>query len=390
VVVIRAGSGIGTGDAAAAGRAAADEAAHGLERASFAFAFTSGLDDEDAGTALEAIRDRLGGVPVIGCSGGGVVGTGREVEGEPAIAVLAVAADPDQLACEPFLAPLTGSGAPDADALAARIAGKGRGADRSTLVLCADPFRFDAKPFLARLATKVPKLPVVGGLASSDERERAPVFAGGAPTGHAVAGALLSGPRLRATVAVAQGCRPVAAAGKVTRAEKNVLFELDGEPAIHRLKTAVEAAQQSGGALFCGLGVEAFRTPTASEDYLARNIIGVDPKTGAVAVAEVVPPGATVCFLVRDAQAAREDLAQRVSELKGAFARKPPAFGLYFDCLGRGAGLYGEPGVDASIIREQLGDVPLAGFFGNGELAPFLGTNLLHNYTGVLLLVGEG
>ncbi len=105
-------------------------------------------------------------------------------------------------------------------------------------------------------------------------------------------------------------------------------------------------------------------------------------------IAEVVPQGSTVCFLVRDADTARDDLGARVRELRSAFPSRAPAFGLYFDCLGRGKGLYGEPGVDARIIRESLG-VPLAGFFGNGELAPFLGTNFLHNYTGALLVVGE-
>lgn len=78
-----------------------------------------------------------------------------------------------------------------------------------------------------------------------------------------------------------------------------------------------------------------------------------------------------------------------MGELKAACERKPPAFGLYFNCVARGSGLYGEPGVDAGIIRENLGAVPLAGFFGNGELAPFLGTNFVHGYTGALLLVGE-
>jgi small ligand-binding sensory domain FIST len=118
-------------------------------------------------------------------------------------------------------------------------------------------------------------------------------------------------------------------------------------------------------------------------------MLGIDRKTGAVAVADVVPQGTWVSFLLRDAEAARDDLRARVLELKAALGGKAPAFGLYFDCLGRGAGLYGEPGVDTAIIREHLGEFPLAGFFGNGELAPFMGSNLVHNYTGVLLLVGS-
>lgn len=163
---------------------------------------------------------------------------------------------------------------------------------------------------------------------------------------------------------------------------------MDGEPAIKRLRAAL-ASSGASRAIFCGLGLESLRAPVGSEDYIARNILGVDPKTGAVAVAEVVPPGSTVSFLARDAESAREDLTARVRELRAAFTRRPPAFGLYFDCVGRGEGLYGEAGVDARIIREELGEFPLAGFFGNGELAPLLGANLLHNYTGALALFGD-
>ncbi|MBI3723607.1 FIST C-terminal domain-containing protein [bacterium] len=388
--MIRAGAGLGRGEPTGAAREAARAAVSRVEKPTGAFVFTSGLDEDELEPALAAARSELGGASVVGCSGGGVVATDSEVEGEPAVSIVAFSAPERELSFEPFLQPLAGSGARDADALAARLSGKLRGhAERSVLVLLADPLRFEGKPLLARLREKMGKLPVVGGLAATTAPAQGmPVFCEDDVSAHAASGALLSGPGLRAVVAVAQGCRPIVEAGRVTRSEKNLLLELDGKPAIERLKVAIEAAQPLGGALFCGLGLDPVAMPLAGDDYLARNILGVDPKTGAVAVAEIVPQGSTVCFLVRDAQTARDDLRARARELKAAFPRTPPAFALYFDCLGRGAGLYGEGGVDASIIREQLA-VPLAGFFGNGELAPFLGTNLVHNYTGVLLLVGE-
>src|SRR5947208_2183871 len=101
-------------------------------------------------------------------------------------------------------------------ALAARSAATEarRGLDRPTLVFLPDPFRFDGRPLLARLRDKLGKLPVVGGLAASGLGDRAPVFSGEESSGHAVAGGLLTGARLRVTVAVAQGCRPITAAGK--------------------------------------------------------------------------------------------------------------------------------------------------------------------------------
>jgi small ligand-binding sensory domain FIST len=385
--VIRAGSSIVQGAGAAAAKEAARSAVRGLDGAGCAFVFASGHDADELEEALDAAQEALPGVVLVGCVGGGVVGTGEEVEHEPAISIAVLATD-DSVSIEPVFLELSGSGSKDGDALARALEGKIKGSmDRAALVLLADPMAFDGKPLLGRLREKVPKLPVLGGLAASSKGDDMPVFAGKERGTRALAGAVLSGPGLRATVAVAQGTRPLEQGGRVTRAEKNLVLEVDGKPAIERFKEA--AASAKGRTLFCGLGVASFRAPLASEDYLARNIIGVDPRSGAVAIAEIVPPGSTICFLARDAEAAREDLSTRVRELRAAYTRARPAFGLYFDCMGRGSGLYGEAGVDARIIEEELGSFPLAGFFGNGELAPFLGTNLVHNYTGALVLFGE-
>jgi len=66
-----------------------------------------------------------------------------------------------------------------------------------------------------------------------------------------------------------------------------------------------------------------------------------------------------------------------------------PAFGIYFDCCGRGESFYGFPNCDVNAIREHFGDLPVIGFHGNFELAPFRGTNSLYTYSGVLLLVAD-
>jgi small ligand-binding sensory domain FIST len=66
-----------------------------------------------------------------------------------------------------------------------------------------------------------------------------------------------------------------------------------------------------------------------------------------------------------------------------------PGFGVYFNCAGRGQGLFGERDHDVKLIREHLGDFPLVGFFGNGEFAPVGGRNFFHTYTGVLVVIPE-
>ncbi|MEM7018315.1 MAG: FIST C-terminal domain-containing protein, partial [Pseudomonadota bacterium] len=57
--------------------------------------------------------------------------------------------------------------------------------------------------------------------------------------------------------------------------------------------------------------------------------------------------------------------------------------GVYYTCLGRGPSLFiGEENRELKMIQEVLGDFPLTGFFGNGEIS----NNRLYSYTGVLTL----
>ncbi len=69
--------------------------------------------------------------------------------------------------------------------------------------------------------------------------------------------------------------------------------------------------------------------------------------------------------------------------------RPPVSFGMYFNCMARGRGLYGEAGVDSRTLRQTLGGAPVAGFFTGSEIAPIRGKAHLHQNSGVLLLVSD-
>ena len=61
---------------------------------------------------------------------------------------------------------------------------------------------------------------------------------------------------------------------------------------------------------------------------------------------------------------------------------KSPAHGaLLFSCLGRGEYLFQRPNHDSDLFRERVGDIPLGGFFCNGEIGPVSGTTYAHGYT---------
>jgi small ligand-binding sensory domain FIST len=133
----------------------------------------------------------------------------------------------------------------------------------------------------------------------------------------------------------------------------------------------------AGGYLFAGLPVDGSDTG----DYLVRNLVGIDPARKLVAVGEAVRPGGQVMFCRRDRGTASDDLVRMLDSIRTGLYRQPRG-ALYFNCLGRGPNLFGDNSEELRMIADALGDVPLVGFFCNGEISH----NRLYGYTGVLTL----
>jgi len=112
-----------------------------------------------------------------------------------------------------------------------------------------------------------------------------------------------------------------------------------------------------------------------------RNLLGLDARGKMVAVADIVQPGSDILFCRRDRGTASDDLVRMLESIRTGMYRRPRG-ALYFSCLGRGASLFGEDSEELRMIADGLGEVPLVGFFGNGEISH----NRLYGYTGVLTL----
>jgi len=190
---------------------------------------------------------------------------------------------------------------------------------------------------------------------------------------------------------VSQGCRPVGETFAVTRAEKNVVFELGGQSAIKRIEELYGAASERDQLLMRrGLHVGQAATELKSElrrgDFVIRNLVGIDRDTGAIAISDMVEVGQTIQFQVRDAESAREDLRETLEHERDG-AKGPVAGALLFSCNGRGEALFGRPDHDVDAVRSAFGDIPVAGFFAAGELGPVGGRNFVHGFTASLLLL---
>jgi small ligand-binding sensory domain FIST len=335
------------------------------------------------------VLSRLGADALLGCSAGGVIGGGEEVEGEPAVTL--TAARMEDVEVRGFRVGGPGS-LPDLDGPPGaweELVGV-RTSEEPQFVLLADPFSSDPVTLLSGLDYAFPGAAKIGGLASgATSAGEGALFVGEDYYASGTAGLALTGDIAVDTV-VAQGCKPVGGVMQITSCQDNVLHELDGRPAFKRLEEVYASLDErdrklAGSALFAGMLMDEFEEEPGPGDFLIRNLIGVDPQKGSLAVGERLQEGMRVQFHLRDADASAEDLHAVLTGYERAIgAGKAPervSGALLFSCLGRGEGLYGEPGFDTGIFHEHLGPVPVGGFFCNGEFGPVGGTSFLHGYT---------
>jgi small ligand-binding sensory domain FIST len=253
------------------------------------------------------------------------------------------------------------------------------------VILLVDPFGADLESWVPALDARFPRGAKIGGIASGAAQPgRNLLFLGESFARAGAVGVVLAGD-LSVDTVVAQGCRPVGPPLFVTGTRENVIYELDGErplDVVQRIFASASPAEQRlfQGALFLGLEMRAEQSRFVSGDFLIRNLLGVDPDSGALHVAASLEGQRVVQLHVRDGAAAAEDLAQRLARLPAEAARDA-AGALLFSCLGRGRGLFGAPDHDSRAFARALGPLPLAGFFCNGEIGPVEGQTFLHGYT---------
>lgn len=179
-----------------------------------------------------------------------------------------------------------------------------------------------------------------------------------------------------------QGCSPLGPVHQLSEADSNIAISIDHRPALEVLKEDIgeilsRDLSRIGGYIFAGFPV----ADSDTGDYLVRNLMGIDPGSGAIAIGEYLHSNTPIMFCKRDGKTAIEDLERMVNKLK-ARAKGNIKGGLYFTCLGRGQHMFGRPHRELELIADILGDVPIAGFYANGEIAG----NRLYGYTGVLTL----
>ncbi len=325
----------------------------------------------DSAEALRRLRERSDVAHWIGTVGSGICSDGVEYFGSPAAVVLTLAmpesdfrvfsaSRADLSDFDPGIAPWIEDSCP-------RFG-----------IVHGDPRNPNLEAILASLSSRLGGSFLVGGLSSA--RLAHFQLADGVVAG-GISGVLFSS-KVAVCTRLSQGCAPIGPRHAVGRTEGNVVFTLDGRSAVEVFAEDIAALGTVNPAALSGsIQVAIPVTGSDTGDYMVRNLMAIDPRHGAIAVGELLHDVEQIMFCQRDASTAESDLLRMLNELKKGLDAGAKG-GVYFSCVARGPNLFGPDSRELKIIQNPIGSLPLAGFFGNGEIS----NDRLYAYTGVLTL----
>jgi len=336
----------------------------------------------------EEIRKLTGAKQIIGCSGESIVGNGEEIEGRPAISLWAAVLPGVELETFSVHWETTPDGPVSSGLPEARIGGE---TSARAIIFMGDGFSTAIESLLEYTTEEFPGVPLLGGMASGGRGpgENGLILNSQVHREGGVGVVLRGGGRI--DYVISQGCRPIGETYVVTKAEDNVIYEIAGKPALPafgelyaELSGDDQALARQG--LHVGIAIDEYKADFQPGDFLIANVMGVDQNSGAIAITSPIRSGQTIQFHLRDAQAADEEL---VHLLQKRSERTEYSAALLFSCNGRGTRLFPVKNHDAKAIRNLIGEIPVAGFFAQGELGPVGSRNYIHGYTASVVLFAQ-
>ncbi len=337
--------------------------------ANFGFIYATHTLAANLDDLLDTLKRRTGITHWSGTVGLGVSATGQEYYDQPALTVMLASFPKATFRTLPLLHT-------DINPFINATAGWLKNDDFYFGILHCDPTNPQIPALISSLGTYVPNAFFVGGLTSSggmNVQVADDIVSGG------VSGVLFSAETPVAT-GHTQGCTPFSPKHVITACERNVIIELDNRPALDVFKEDVgeviaKDLNRVAGYIFAGFPIPGSDTG----DYMVRNLVGIDPGNHLIAVAEMLTEDSEIIFCRRDGNTARQDMLRMLSDIKGRISATPKG-AVYYSCTGRGRYQFGDNSEELKLIRAELGDLPLVGFFANGEIFH----NRLYGYTGVL------
>ena len=380
---------------AEAGKEAARKALEqaGIVKPDFVFAFaTVGYNQE---VLIRSIREATAGAPLSGCSGEGIITQETVAETNFAVTVMVISSDELRFN-NARVGEIDRNAATAGERLGAEVQ-PFLAADSINCFLFADGLVFDFDPFLAAFEKSMQRatpLPVFGGLAADNWASRKTyqyhddeVFSEG------ISCVVMSG---RGNIAwgINHGCVPVGSKRTITRSAGNIIYEIDGIPALEAMKEYFEEEWQTEWnktSLNLCLG---FKTPEhirkGYEEYVIRYMVSKNDLEGSVTIQSDVRDGDELWIVRRDKELISGGMQTISSQIKEKTGDEKPKFILQFECVGRGKVVFREQEKIelTSSLQDEIGaDIPWIGFYSYGEIGPITNYNCFHNFTSVVTAV---
>jgi hypothetical protein len=193
---------------------------------------------------------------------------------------------------------------------------------------------------------------------------------------------------------VKSGWSPIGLAKKVTRASGNILYELNGEPALQVYERFLgkHAEKLPAVGVEYPLGLVGRCLDEDDKDYfLLRATMSVDRRNGSIQFAGEIPEGALVHFTCGDSNSILAATAEAARLASTELGDVSPAMVFFYSCMARKIVLGQRTQEELDIVRNVIGnEVPILGFYTYGEYSRISCNqpSLLHNETATISVIG--
>jgi hypothetical protein len=389
-----------------AGREAAEQALKkaGVSKPDFVFMF--GSIGYDQPSLVQTVREATGGAPLSGCSAEGTIDGDDADESNFSVVVSAISSDNLQ-----WHNGLAAGLEADPRAVGKRVA-KDLLAHLSTDTIGLFIFPDGLKDFVVPTENLVDNF--FAGLEENLPSERfLPLWGGGANTNFdnmalpsyqycddevitdGVSYALLSG-KARAGWAISHGCIPIGGERIVTRGQGNIIYEIDGKPAMEVFEEYILEGALTDDRDWWRYAISlalCFKAPSymKDEEYIVRGMPSVSMADGSITVQTEVPEGTSVWLSSRDKEKISTGFDRMAAQIKEQLGAEKPKLVFQFECATRGKLMFREQEKLQILKRFRqslVTDAPWVGFYTAGEIGSVEEHNLRHLYTSVVLALG--